>query len=186
MEHDRERWDERYAGRPLADASPPDAVAGDAALLSLVPTAGRAADIACGAGAQTLWLAQRGLSVVAFDVSPAAVELTERAAAASGLDGRVTARVHDLDDGLPSDVGDLDVLVCQRFRSPALYGAFVDVLAPGGVAMITVLSLVGTDSRQGTYRAGPGELTAAFAGSPVDVLHHHEGDGQASIILRRR
>ena len=62
MERDRERWDERYAGRPLAHAAPPDALSGDDELLSLVPTAGRAADIACGVGAQTLWLARRGLA----------------------------------------------------------------------------------------------------------------------------
>jgi SAM-dependent methyltransferase len=186
VERDRERWDERHAGRPLAHAAPPDALSGDDELLSLVPTAGRAADIACGVGAQTLWLARRGLSVVAFDVSPAAIELTERAAAASGLADRITARVHDLDDGLPPELGDLDVLVCQRFRSPALYTAFVDALAPGGIAVVTVLSGVDIEGSRGGYRAAPGELLAAFADASTDVLHHHERGGQASIIVRRR
>ncbi len=184
MEADRARWDERYADRPLAEPSAPIAVAASGDVLSLIPSTGRAADIACGAGGQTLWLAARGLVVTAFDVSPVAVEMTLRAAEAAGLGDRVTARVHDLDEGFPADATSLDVLVCQRFRAPALYPSFVDALAPGGIAVVTVLSQVESDGRP--FHAAPGELVKAFSRLEVDVLHHHEGGGQASIVVRRR
>ncbi|MDX2382323.1 MAG: methyltransferase domain-containing protein, partial [Acidimicrobiia bacterium] len=121
MEADGVRWDERYAGRALTTPAPPAAIADEPSLLSRLPSHGSAADIACGTGAQTLWLAGRGLSVVAVDMSPVAVDLTTRAAEAAGLTARVSARVHDLDEGLPTDATRLDLLICQRFREPAIY-----------------------------------------------------------------
>ena len=186
MEADRARWDERYADRPLAEPSAPIAVAASDDVLSLMPTSGRAADIACGAGGQTLWLAEQGLDVAAFDVSPVAVEMTARAAEAAGLGGRVTARVHDLDEGLPAAAVALDVIICQRYRTPALYGSFVHALAPGGIAVITVLSSVGLDIDAARFHARPGELVDAFRDAPADVIYHHEAEGQASIVVRRR
>jgi SAM-dependent methyltransferase len=186
VERDRDRWDERYADRAPAEAAPPDALANDADLLSLVASSGRAADIACGTGGQTIWLALRGLSVDALDISPIAVDLTQRAAAAAGVDGRVTARVHDLDDGLPRDLTDLDVLVCQRFRSPAIYQQIPDALVSGGIAIVAVLSQVGRNADAiGPFHAPPGELIEAFSGAAVEVLRDCEADGQASIVVRR-
>ena len=185
METDRERWDERYADRPLAAPSAPVVVAASDDVLSLIPSTGRAADIACGSGGQTLWLAARGLVVAAFDVSPVAIEMTLRAAEAAGIGDRVTARVCDLDQGLPADVAALDVLVCQRYRAPALYGSMVDALVPGGIAVVTVLSRVGIDVVAGPFHAPPGELVDAFRNAPADVIYHHEAEGRASIVVRR-
>jgi SAM-dependent methyltransferase len=185
VEEDRVRWDGRYAAHPLAEPSAPDAVAASADVRSLIPSHGRAADVACGPGGQTLWLARVGLDVLALDVSPIAIDLTERAARAAGLEGRVTARVHDFDHGLPDDVTDLDVLVCQRFRATALYRAFVDRLRPGGVAVVTVLSTVGLDIDGGPFHAPPGELLDAYRDLDVEVIYHCEATGQASIVVRR-
>lgn len=186
MEEDRLRWDERYTDRPLAEPSAPVAVTASGEVLSLIPSSGRAADIACGAGGQTLWLAERGLVVAAFDVSPVAIEMTTRAAEAAGLGERVTARVHDLDEGLPAGLAALDVLVCQRYRAPELYGSMLGALAPGGIAVVTVLSAVGVDVAAGPFHAPPGELVDAFRDAPADVIYHHEAEGQASIVARRR
>jgi SAM-dependent methyltransferase len=185
VEEDRARWDGRYAAHPLAEPSAPDAVVASADVRSLIPATGRAADIACGPGGQTLWLARAGLEVLALDVSPVAIDLTARAATAAGLGARVSARVHDFDDGLPDDVVDLDVLVCQRFRATGLYRDFVDRLRPGGVAVVTVLSTVGLDIDGGPFHAPPGELVDAYRDLPVDVIHHCEATGQASIVVRR-
>jgi SAM-dependent methyltransferase len=150
----------------------------------LLPTSGTALDVACGLGAQTLWLAERGLRIVALDVSPVAIAAITDAAAAAGLSHRVSAAVIDLDAGLPTEPGTVDVLVCQRFRQPALYAEFVERLAPGGVGIVTVLCEVGADS-PGTFHAPSGELTAAFDRPGIDVLHHDERDGQATIVFRR-
>ncbi|GAA4938658.1 methyltransferase family protein [Actinomycetospora succinea] len=142
----------------------------------LVPTAGRALDLACGRGTVAVWLARRGLDVDAVDVSPVGLAA-----------GRAQAPdVHwieaDLDDGLPV-AGPYDVVVCQRFRDPALYPALIGVLAPGGLLVISVLS--GAGDAGGPFRAPPGELLEAFGGA-LDVRHHAEGHGEESLVAVRR
>ena len=180
---DGPRWNARYAGQPVADPRPPDALTA-AGLVGLLATSGRALDVACGAGGQSVWLAQRGFDVVALDASDAAIDLTRAAATAGGVDARVDARVADLDTGIPADLDGFDVIVCQRFRGVDLYDAFVTRLVPGGVAVVTVLSETGA-AAPGPFHAPSGELLRAFTRPDTEVLHHVEADGQESLILRR-
>ena len=94
--------------------------------------------------------------------------------------------MHDLDDGLPAGLGRFDVIVCQRFRDPRLYGAIAVALQPGGIAIVTVLSAVGLDGEPGPFHAPAGELPAAFSSCSLDVLVDREADGLASVVARRR
>lgn len=182
---DRERWDTRFTGLGPGDPAPPDALLGRE---DLVPTAGRALDLACGRGQVAVWLARRGLDVDAVDVSPVALA----AGRAQAPDVHWIAA--DLDDGLPlADLrarhagvdtppaaGPYDVVVCQRFRDPALYPALAGALAPGGLLVVSVLSEVGDAG--GPFRAAPGELLAAFG--DLDVIDHDEALGRATLVAR--
>lgn len=165
---DADRWDARHAVAGPGAPVPPGALRGREHLL---PAGGRALDVACGRGAVAAWLADRGFAVDAVDVSP--VGLAAGAALAPG----VTWIAHDLTLGLPV-TGPYDVVVCQRYRDPALYPALVDVLAPGGLLVVTVLSGVGDSG--GPFRAVPGELEAAFG--HLRVLASEEGNGEASLV----
>lgn len=188
MDEDRVRWDERYAARGGASpASPqaPEALALlDEGMLAQLPTGGRALDIACGAGSQSLWLAERGMEVTALDVSPLAIALTDAAAREHGVADRIDARVHDLDDGLPPDVVDIAFVVCQRFRGRDLSPQIARALSPGGLAIVTVLSAVGLDGVPGEFHAPAGELVGAFTTTDVDIVAQSERDGIASIVVR--
>jgi len=115
-----------------------------------------------------------------------AVKLTRSAAAAQDLAGRIDARVVDLDDGLPADLRDVAVVVCQRFRGRGLYGPMIDVLRPGGVAIVSVLSVVGVAGQPGEFHAPAGELFEAFTRPDAEIVHHTEEDGLASIVVVRR
>ncbi|TCK22702.1 class I SAM-dependent methyltransferase [Pseudonocardia endophytica] len=171
---DRERWDRRHAVVSAPVPMPPDALRGRSGLL---PAGGAALDLACGSGQVAVWLALRGFAVDAVDVSPVAL----RGGAALAAAHEVTVRwvESDLDDGLPD--GTWDVIVCQRFRDPALYPALAAGLAPGGLLVLTVLSEVGDEG--GRFRAAPGELLSAF--DELEVLHHEEGNGEATLLARR-
>jgi SAM-dependent methyltransferase len=186
MESDRERWDDRYRDANAPLARPPEAVAGVEGMESLIPHSGIALDVACGTGAQTLWLARRGLSVIALDVSTVAIEVVRRAAQSLELSSRIDARVVDLDAGLPDDVADVDLVVCQRFRQPLLYDSLVRVLRPGGLGIVTVLSSVGLQGDGGPFHAPPGDLSKAFDGADVEILLDTEERGLASVVYRRR
>jgi 2-polyprenyl-3-methyl-5-hydroxy-6-metoxy-1,4-benzoquinol methylase len=155
---------------------PPDALRGREELL---PARGRALDVACGRGSVAVWLAQRGLTVDAVDVSGAGLDTARSLAASAGAEVRFVEA--DLDGGLPC-TGPYDVVVCQRFRDPALYPALAAALAPGGLLVITVLSEV--DDEPGPYRAVRGELPAAF--ETLTVIADAEGDGEATLVARRR
>ncbi len=185
MEQDRSRWDERYRSQPIATPRPPDVLVDAPELLAVLPADGVAVDIACGAGAQSLWLADRGFAVVALDISSVAIELTRAAAADHDCADRIDARVVDLDDGLPIDLRDVSVVVCQRFRGRGLYGPIVDVLRPNGIAVITVLSAVGLDGRPGEFHAPAGELREAFTRPDTEVVHDAEAGGLATVVVRK-
>jgi SAM-dependent methyltransferase len=174
---DRERWDRRFATVGPGLPGPPSVLVGREALVPDGP--GRALDLACGRGTVAVWLAGRGFTTTALDVSPEALRLTTELAAAQGVE--VTALPADLDDGLPALDGPVDVVVCQRFRDPALYPALAALLAPRGLLVISVLSTVGDSG--GSYRAGPGELRAAFG--HLDVLVDEEDRGEAHLVARR-
>ncbi len=185
MHDDGRRWDERYSTTGPIEAQQPEVVDRWPHLTSLVPTTGRCTDVASGPGSVTLWLAERGLEVTALDASPVAIDLLQAAATAAGCADQVNARILDLDDGLPDDLHDLDLIVCQRFRDPALYPTFIDRLRIGGVAMITVLSTVGV-SEPGPFHAPSGELLVAFTSGRCEILLHSEDAGIAHVVIRRR
>jgi SAM-dependent methyltransferase len=183
VQDDANRWDERYDGVTGAAPRAPEVLERWAGLECLVPSAGRCLDVACGTGGVALWLADRGLEVVALDVSGVAIDVLRRAASTAPA-RRIDTRVVDLDDGLPDDLVDLDLVVCQRFRDPSLYGSFIDRLDHGGLAFVTVLSVVGA-AEPGPFHAPAGELRRAFARDDCEVLHEFEGDGVAHAVVRR-
>ncbi len=179
---DRDHWDRRWARRPPAEPSPPEAAAGN---LDLLPTTGRALDVACGQGAQAVWMALRGLRVTAVDVSPLALAAARALAELHGVADRVTFSEHDMDAGPPGGAGDLDLIVCQRFLHRGFLGGLADRLTPGGVAAISVLSDVGAprDAVGGGHRVRPGELVELLPG--LEILDSREGNGVASVLARR-
>lgn len=177
---DRTHWDERYAGLgpvPLDDIGlPQHFTAHD----QLFPSSGHALELACGTGRTVAWLALRGMEVTALDVSPTAIALAQDLVRRAGVEHRCDLRVADLDDGLPTGPP-VDVVVCNLFRDPRLYGAIVERLAPGGLLAIAVLSEVG--AAPGRFRARPGELLDAFGA--LDVVDAGEADGSAWLLGRR-
>jgi 2-polyprenyl-3-methyl-5-hydroxy-6-metoxy-1,4-benzoquinol methylase len=180
---DRERWDARHravaaAGAPAVPV-PPDALRGREHLL---PSGGHALDVACGRGTVAVWLAERGFDVDAVDVSESALAAGAALAADRGVGEQVRWWAHDLDEGLPEGcIEPYDVVVCQRFRDPALYPVLTRSLRPGGLLVVTVLSVVGDEG--GRFRADAGELLTAFDG--LTPLAHTERDGEASLLARR-
>ena len=179
-DEDRVRWDLRYAARHDlgADDIALPAVFGPYA--ELIPTSGRALEVACGGGASAVWLALRGMDVLGVDVSPVAVGAARDLARRRRLTARCHFGVVDLDAGLPAGPP-VDLLLCNMFRDPRLYGAIVDRLASGGLLAISVLSEVGAEP--GPFRAPAGELTDAFG--DLQVIAANEAEGRAWLVARR-
>jgi len=133
----KEHWEQRYAesnrvwsGRVnvrLAEVVSP-----------LEP--GHALDLGCGEGADACWLAERGWTVVAVDISDTALQRAAAAAKAKGLDDRIEFAQHDLSDGFPD--GTFDLISAQFLHSmipfdrPRLLRRAVAAVRPGGLLVI--------------------------------------------------
>ncbi len=175
-EADGVRWDGKYAGRIAGSPRLPEVFAPYA---DEVPTAGQALELACGFGQASVWLAERGLTVWGVDVSAVAIQQAQGLAARRGVSDRCKFSVGDLDDGLPPGPP-AAMILCHRFRDPALYSAMSDRLAVGGLLAISVLSEVGAEP--GPFRARAGELQRAFA--DLQPVAAGECDGQAWLLAR--
>lgn len=173
---DRVRWDDKYTGRDGGVPGLPEVFARH---VDEIPTAGHALDLACGSGAAAVWLARRGLTVWGVDVSAVAIEQAQELARHHDVAERCRFTVVDLDGGLPPGPA-VDLILCHRFRDPALYPAIVERLAAGGLLAISVLSEVG--AQPGVFRAAAGELDGAFA--DLQALGAGEGDGHAWLLAR--
>lgn len=179
-EHDRLRWDERYAARVAPSPGTVGIPAAFAGHAETFPTSGTALDLACGAGAGSVWLARRGLAVWGVDVSPVAVEQARDLAAHGGVADACRFDVVDLDSGLPPGPT-VSVVLCHRFRDRRLDAQIVERLEPGGLLAIAVLSEVG--AAPGRHRAVRGELATAFAA--LHPIAGGEADGEAWLLARR-
>ena len=183
MHDDGERWNARYAGRTTGEPAMPKGLGGIA-----LQRGGRCLDVACGLGEQSIWAARNGYEVIALDASDVAITALNGAALLAGVRDRIDSRVVDLDDGFPTElVNSCALVICQRFRNPDLYEQLVYMLEPGGILVITVLSMVGAaaDADPGPFHAAPGELVCEFRDLDVSVLRSVELDGEATLVAQR-
>jgi 2-polyprenyl-3-methyl-5-hydroxy-6-metoxy-1,4-benzoquinol methylase len=135
--NDRERWDTRHMGADETDPAPSEFLVEYADRL---PKAGRALDVACGRGRNAVWLARRGLTVDALDISTIGLAKAMTLAARHGVAERVRTIECDLKDGVPAPETAYDVVICLHFRAPHLWRELPRLVAPGGVLLVETLA----------------------------------------------
>lgn len=127
---DATRWNRRY--RTLDAAT--DAVPAAAEVLTdnafLLPSGGRALDLACGLGGNAIALARSGLDSHAWDISSVAIERLQRLAGVHGL--ALNVEVRDV-CAAPPPPASFDVIVVSRFLDRALMPALLAALRPRGL-----------------------------------------------------
>jgi SAM-dependent methyltransferase len=194
---DRLKWDERYRTGGYASREHPSAL-----LAEWEPRLprGRALDIACGAGRNSLFLAGRGFSVDAVDISAVGLERAREKARALGLEVRwIEADLEEpANASLPRERYDLIVLI--RYVNVKLLAHLFDRLAPNGVFLCeqhveSSEEVVGP--RTPAFRMKPNQLlreVMALSKPGDNVLYYREGiitdpDGRpaalAQLVMRR-
>lgn len=194
---DRIKWDERYRAGAYADREHPSAL-----LAEWEPRLprGRALDVACGAGRNSLFLAATGRSVDAVDISAVALDRARETAKARRLQVRWIEA--DLEEepatALPRERYDLIVLV--RYVNAKLLKILLERLAPNGMLLCeqhveSCEDVVGP--KTAAFRLRRNELLRDVMGQkePADtIVHYSEGpvtdpDGKraalAQLVLRR-
>lgn len=130
--HSAAEWDERYssADRLWTSQANPSLVREAAEL-----TPGRALDVGSGEGADARWLADRGWTVVALDISQVAID---RAAATDSRDTIEWRRADLTVDPVPGagfDLVSMHYFPVEIDRMDVVEG-LVDALAPGGTLLV--------------------------------------------------
>ncbi len=183
---DRIRWNHRFSHPGfIPDWAPDVRLLGR---LSELPK-GRALELACGVGANALFLAKRGWEVTAVDLSDVAIERLRRAANAEGVIKQVHLQLVDLGTwDFPVEA--FEVVICTRFLDRSLCSKMAAALAPGGVLYYrtyTVAHLEKNPGFQPDYLLQPGELRTLFP----DLLEMHydeieDESGATAILLAQK
>jgi tellurite methyltransferase len=172
-----EQWNERYRTGEQLFVEPSPLVT----RFSRELEPGHALDLACGAGRNSLYLAEQGWHVTAVDGSPLAIEILRERACEQKL--AIAAAVADLEraefDLKPSQYQLIcDCYYLQRSLIPKMKSG----ARPGGI-IIAIVHLADADLPQGTpARARPGELREFFA--DWKILHDYEGKSQEACHQR--
>jgi tellurite methyltransferase len=183
----RTKWNERWRERIDRPAEP------DPWLCKVFPLlpGGKALDLASGKGRNALFLAEKGMSVTALDISEEALEQLAKEAGHRGLKVEILRIDLEADTRLPRD--SFDVVLDFFFLYRPLFPQLLQAVRQGGVAVVR------TFSRAGFFPGGPGnpefvlhpgELLETFKG--WEVLCHEEGlepsrkgGSLAGIVARR-
>jgi len=184
-------WDERYRGEGYRYGSEPNDWL--AAHADLLPTTGRALDLACGEGRDAVFLAARGLTVEAIDGSAVALTKGRRLATARGV--TVAWRRLDLEGGWLPERRTYALITCHNFLHRPLLTALPDCLAPGGI-LVYATYLAGQE-RYGhpadpAHLLCPDELRQTCAA--LEILAYEEGTTRScgepamrgAVVARRR
>lgn len=175
-------WNKRFEGEQyLFGREPNRYLLAQAAQLA---PGSRVLCVADGEGRNSVWLAQQGMRVDAFDISEAGVAKARRLAADAGVD--VAYAVADCDHWpWPAEAYDAVVAIFVQFADPAmrerLFANMVRALKPGGL-----LVLQGYTPKQLDYKTGgppilshlytEALLRTAFATLQIVELREYEAE----------
>ncbi len=163
---DARRWNHRYTqggdgwlnGRPrrlLLD------------FVRLLPASGLALDAAAGVALHGLFLAERGLHVIALDISEVGLRLARQRARVKEV--WLETAVLDLSSPwLPANT--FDVIVNFSFLERATFPVFRRALKPGGLIFFETFLKTDPNVDYPDHYLNPGELRRAF--SEFEIIHH--------------
>lgn len=175
-----DKWDSHYRSR----AEPGSATQVLLDFQHLLPEEGIALDLACGLGANSLFLADRGLEVHAWDSSAVAIEKLGQFA------GHTAALIHtdtrDVSAHPPEENG-FDVIVVSRFLDRSICPAIVRALKPRGLLYYQTFTLNKVD-RSGpdnpSYLLAENELLRLF--SALSVRAYREDARSGNVDLKNQ
>lgn len=159
---DRDQWQARYSTPDRVWSGEPNPWLVEFA--KALPPAS-ALDLACGEGADAVWLARRGWDVTAVDFAPAALDRTRTGARQAGVETHMHTIGADLASWQPRD--GFDLVSVGFFHAEPSLRARVHRMA--WAATRGTLVIVGHDPRNHTEgHGGPPDPTKLY--SPDDVL----------------
>lgn len=162
---DAERWDKRYRSGEAPEE--PNSFLREHH--SLLPQHAQVLDVACGAGRNTIYLAQLGNDVTGVDYSAEGLLIARRRAHAAGVNPALV--LADLEQWVPPQAN-FDLITCFYYLNRSIWQRLSDALRPDGLLMVetyTTAQLAFKPQINPDFLLQPGELAATFAGWQILV-----------------
>lgn len=173
-------WDARFSEAGYVFGTEPNAWLAEHP--SLFESGKRALAVADGEGRNSVWMAQRGVEVDAFDISPVGVAKARKLAAATGV--KVNYEVADCDGyAWTEQAYDYVVAIFIQFADPAararLFANMRKAVKPGGYILLQGYTLKQLDYKTGgpgipEHLYTPELLQGEFAGFELLELRDYE------------
>lgn len=177
-------WDSQYKETPFKSGKGPLPF-----LQQMLPRLqkGKVLDIAMGEGANAVYLAQKGMSVKGFDVSPVAIERALQLAKETGV--TVEAKAADLDLFLLG-LMEYDTIIMTYFKPPIqrYYSELIRALKQGGTLLVHSYSseemkeAYGQDEAYKDYYFRTNELLHNLKG--LHILFYQEGEVDGKSVVQ--
>ena len=182
---DKLKWDKRYDTNEMIGGSAPSSFLYSNA--ESLPASGLALDIAAGQGRNSVFLAKRGLTTIALDISIRALEKCISLARASNV--QIEAAAVDLTSfNIPSKA--FDVIVNFNYLQRSLTPEIIAGLKPGGLLVFETMTMDYLRYKpdfNSDFLLRPGELVQMFRG--LHLIKYRESILQtravASLIARK-
>jgi Methylase involved in ubiquinone/menaquinone biosynthesis len=140
----------------------------------LLPVNGRALDVACGTGANALFLALKGLDTSAWDISTEAIKRLEEKAGRQNL--KLDTRICDVTESPPPEKS-FDVIMVSYFLERTLIPSLVRALRDNGLLFYQTYSKERVSDKgphNDNYRLGSNELLQLCRDLHI-LLYREEG-----------
>ncbi|HFE37609.1 MAG TPA: methyltransferase domain-containing protein [Gammaproteobacteria bacterium] len=160
-EQAKNKWNKIYADTAIKQLSVSRVLSENEHLL---PACGCALDLACGTGSDAIFLANRGLTVDAWDISDAVIEKLAEYASDNALSIRAQAR--DINQQPPLAHA-YDVITVAHFLERDLMSVLLNSLKPGGLIFYQTFTKTVTEHYSGPknpdFRLATNELLDLFS-----------------------
>lgn len=183
--NDQNKWNQKYSEK-LQDMKVPEPNPRLKKIASYL-SGGKALDLACGLGANSIFLAQLDYQVEAIDISDVAIRQLHELAAQNNL--IINARVCDLTNEKLGETGQFDLIVMTYYLDRSLFPALTDLIKDKGYFfMETFYQTPGTDGRgvSNRYKLLPKELLNEFTDWKVIFFEEHEQEGRQTIFCQKQ
>lgn len=184
---EREAWDERFRLKTHSSRDADPLLIRSTDYWNLLPAKGSALDVACGAGRNSVWLAEQGWSVIGCDLSMEGLHRAQTLAS----ERKVSLNLLCADiDRMPPLIPPFDLIICFFYLNRNMFWWLKTALKPGGMIVFKTYT---TDQlrfeggpRNEKHLLWPQESIDAFRG--FRILYHEEtvaDQGIAEIIAQK-
>ncbi len=178
------KWDKVYVTQDSSDVN----LINPAEVLlqhtSLLPETGTALDLACGLGANAIYLAKHGLTTHAWDISTQAIDKLQTYCSENDI--TVIAEARDVEERPPEEES-FDVICVSYYLERSIISNIIAALKPKGLLFYQTFvkeSVTDTGPKNPAYRLGDNELLTLFSSLHILAYQDYGRVGNLNTGLR--